>query len=591
MKDTFEYEPMSDNSGHTIRLLSILPGSGDEPLRCRLFNFSLQDKGHFEAISYAWGSLPATEKIELDGKLFHIRQNLRECLVQLRRPHMLRKVWVDAICVNQDDLEERNSQVKLMDRIFDRATTVIAWLGYGQPDTCLLLQELLSKARTLRTFTGLVVSTQSRTGGKLLGDLGYPDVNSTEYQDEERRRKALSDERAARLDLYQAVMALCRQPLWTRRWIIQEIALGRNVVLHYGPVQIPWSTFTAWCKVISGLESESKEVWAQASAADVPERKEQPLTKSDHWFRSVSDMIQACGVETLSEYKRMGYRAQAPGSTGLTKRRLKTLLADFDGKQCSDSRDVVYALLSLASDENGSNGIAVDYNKSVENLFFELVALWTPVPLVDVDTIREYFGLPLSTLTETVMQCPIAGRFVVPAMLTGVCDGVVHRIEHRASAVTSWPGQVLLLQHRTPFSDIHDKQDVLVGPYYRAEIGVLIASLPAQRGDVFFHLEHSSLRFLFRFQNDAYHFVGTVVPLKMLGRVNLGEMLALHPMQDSGREAMETERYTCTIERNGIERETFDTILGITLDRKLLVQALKCFRQVKWEDYWVNKKP
>jgi hypothetical protein len=80
-------------------------------------------------LSYVWGDLPPTEEIELDGKRFHIRKNLGELLNRVRRPKSLIRVWVDAVCVDQDNIPERNSQVGLMSQIFGAATLVVAWLG------------------------------------------------------------------------------------------------------------------------------------------------------------------------------------------------------------------------------------------------------------------------------------------------------------------------------------------------------------------------------------------------------------------------------------------------------------------------------
>jgi hypothetical protein len=119
----------------------------------------------------------------------YIRSNLCWALRFLRDPANVRVLWADALCINQDDLEERNQQVSLMGFIFGRAQTVLVWLGTstGHYD----IQEGASPA-------------------------GYYSL-------------------------------LCNRPYWNRVWIVQEIGLAKQIICCYewrgASVTEDWSHF------------------------------------------------------------------------------------------------------------------------------------------------------------------------------------------------------------------------------------------------------------------------------------------------------------------------------------------------------------
>jgi hypothetical protein len=122
------YEPL-DTSVDTIRLLVLEPGDPSSVVRCRLECTTFANKPVYQALSYEWGREPPSEKIQLNGRIFAVRENLFNALVHLRDTKIPKTLWIDALCINQSDLEERNSQVGLMAFIYRRATTVMVWLG------------------------------------------------------------------------------------------------------------------------------------------------------------------------------------------------------------------------------------------------------------------------------------------------------------------------------------------------------------------------------------------------------------------------------------------------------------------------------
>ena len=139
--DAYVYEPLSDGS---IRLLELFSGTVDAPLQCRIFPCHLDCAllAYFEALSYVWGPQePLYDLLCADVKLrvLRIGPNLRDALLHLRfHPSVHtnpRVLWVDRICINQDDIEERAPQVQLMHSIYRGCQQALVWLGMDDPNT------------------------------------------------------------------------------------------------------------------------------------------------------------------------------------------------------------------------------------------------------------------------------------------------------------------------------------------------------------------------------------------------------------------------------------------------------------------------
>ena len=122
------YSPLADND--EIRLLCLHPNSsGDSTPKCTLKHVSRLQKPSYEALSYMWGPPQPKQLIELNGKNCEVGENLWQALVHLRHQIDPRHLWVDALCINQLDVQERNHQVAQMGEIYRQATRVVAWLG------------------------------------------------------------------------------------------------------------------------------------------------------------------------------------------------------------------------------------------------------------------------------------------------------------------------------------------------------------------------------------------------------------------------------------------------------------------------------
>jgi len=112
-----------------IRLITLQPGLSNEQIRCELAVSDIFALPSYEALSYVWGDPQKAQHIKVNDRSFRIGKNLHDALLRLRWVTRVRRLWIDAICIDQMNLQERNHQVTLMQRIYMGAVEVIVWLG------------------------------------------------------------------------------------------------------------------------------------------------------------------------------------------------------------------------------------------------------------------------------------------------------------------------------------------------------------------------------------------------------------------------------------------------------------------------------
>jgi hypothetical protein len=102
-----------------IRIVLVRPGKPTDPIVCDLEIMFLDGEGHdYQALSYVWGDATMQHSITLNGHIHHVTGNLLAALHRLRMPTIVRKLWIDALCIDQSNVAERNTQVKMMKRIY-----------------------------------------------------------------------------------------------------------------------------------------------------------------------------------------------------------------------------------------------------------------------------------------------------------------------------------------------------------------------------------------------------------------------------------------------------------------------------------------
>ncbi|THV45125.1 hypothetical protein BGAL_0527g00020 [Botrytis galanthina] len=158
------YHPLKDGE---IRVLRIEPGTFDDPIHCALSPCLLDDNPTYQALSYTWGDPSIRAPIKVDGHVFMATTNLESALRYLRDTEITRVLWVDAVCINQEDIPERGMQVQQMRRIYKNAKDVLIWLGPPELPT-----RELSDEEHLHVETESAVSSTSNhfTALKLLAD-------------------------------------------------------------------------------------------------------------------------------------------------------------------------------------------------------------------------------------------------------------------------------------------------------------------------------------------------------------------------------------------------------------------------------------
>ncbi|KAH8687097.1 heterokaryon incompatibility protein-domain-containing protein, partial [Tricladium varicosporioides] len=124
-----KYQYTSVAGAAEFRLLQVHPGVGSAPIVCSLEVKSLNDEPIYEALSYSWGDPSVRMTIACDDKDIEVTVNCQQALQHIRHPEKARTLWVDAICINQSSIPERNQQVPLMGRIYRQASSVLIWLG------------------------------------------------------------------------------------------------------------------------------------------------------------------------------------------------------------------------------------------------------------------------------------------------------------------------------------------------------------------------------------------------------------------------------------------------------------------------------
>jgi hypothetical protein len=141
------YKPLDTSSGW-IRLVEIIPGSAHRDVRVRLHECELNSSPKYEALSYVWAQASDVRyTIEFGGQRLDVTENLHRCLCGLRAaqkaPHKPLLLWIDAISINQEDLEDKTHAIEMMPSIYKKAERTICWTGVDlSPSTVRFIHHL-----------------------------------------------------------------------------------------------------------------------------------------------------------------------------------------------------------------------------------------------------------------------------------------------------------------------------------------------------------------------------------------------------------------------------------------------------------------
>ena len=189
-----------------IRVLDLHPGPQDDTIRCSLRQVSLDSSPQYKALSYTWGNVAQTRPILVDGQRFEATVNLASALSHLRSQTDVLTIWVDAVCINQQNNSEVNDQVRRMKSIYNSAERVIVWLGEEQPEDAAaiaLIKEIFDNIDSDEWFAAVL--QDSATPAKIM-----------------------------------AVSSILARDYWSRAWVVQETMFNKDITVHCGALTIPW---------------------------------------------------------------------------------------------------------------------------------------------------------------------------------------------------------------------------------------------------------------------------------------------------------------------------------------------------------------
>ena len=195
---TFKYERL-DPACQEIRLLRLQPGTLDDQPRCDIEVVSLQSKPDFVALSYVWGNEKNRKDILLRDDPSNVTANLELALRYMQCVKGLSHIWIDALCINQADHEEKALQVGFMADIYSNARTTYMWLGAPVYFSNVAMDSI----RTIKTIP----------------------------------RKSWGNARLF------AVAQLLARPYWTRVWVVQEAFYSRRAIVKCGHDEVDFNSF------------------------------------------------------------------------------------------------------------------------------------------------------------------------------------------------------------------------------------------------------------------------------------------------------------------------------------------------------------
>ncbi|KAH8771494.1 heterokaryon incompatibility protein-domain-containing protein [Hyaloscypha finlandica] len=307
-----------------IRLLTLMPGSGNDSIEGSLSTESLQSGPIYEALSYVWGSADNKPNLIIDGVTFAVTQNLHAALKRLRQQHQSRLLWVDAICINQDDTSEKSFQVAMMSEIYSKTIKGLLWLGEESQIPSWSVLPPPAPDHNDAVFHAFCLF-RLLSAGHHLKDIPY-----FQLEEEGQETYRTFGRRAAHW--------ICTRDWWGRIWTVQECVLPDDCTVIYGPVTASWSMFL---DAIASFQHHRSSCCAGI-----------------HTAAEIYDMLNY-QVDTILELRAI--RDQRRRGEEIL---LGELVRQFRYRQATDPRDKLYALIPLVTSWNGLPPLEPHYEKS-----------------------------------------------------------------------------------------------------------------------------------------------------------------------------------------------------------------------------------
>nr|POE72138.1 heterokaryon incompatibility protein 6, or allele [Quercus suber] len=288
----------------------------------------------YSALSYTWGVSKHSHHITIlnDGQIrrLPIKKNLHDALSRLRQeivPNGSRMLWADAICINQDDNQEKSRQIQKMAQIYNRAESVSVYLGPGDDDTRRAI-EFVDRLLKLEDFDPLTQDPGTPADWACLHDL-------------------------------------MQKPWFSRRWIVQEIALARSATLFCGEQSVSWQDFSAATSLFVARYRDLRHLFQNS--------------KEFHNHPNYLGEVDALGAKLLVEITTNLFRKNDEGVVLERLLSLEALISTLTLFEAGSAHDTVYAVLWLSHDAEP------DARYSAALSFDPLVRTPTQSPEIDME--------------------------------------------------------------------------------------------------------------------------------------------------------------------------------------------------------------
>ena len=334
-----------------IRVLELHPGSYEDDLRCTSHVCSLgfeyppapEDELYwrpwqryaisrrtgqliwYSALSYTWGAPIFVKPLTYNGNQVLVTENLDLALRHLRQCDKSVNLWIDQLCINQDDLKEKESQVSLMGRVYERSWNTVIWLG-GEADNSSVTLDVIRDINTIFRFEMESSTIQPDT----FAEHHLPIPGSRQWVD---------------------ISKLLARSWFLRTWVMQEAVLSDEVAILCGHKCVKWSDIS-----IFAYNLEIQDLVRYLDIGGSIARKGENLG-----YRQIRQ------IDSLKVYQQSSHSL------------FVEVLEQGRGSKATDVRDKVYGMLgmSLAT-------IRPDYSKSVRDVYTEASATineWTLINL------------------------------------------------------------------------------------------------------------------------------------------------------------------------------------------------------------------
>ncbi|KAH7150532.1 heterokaryon incompatibility protein-domain-containing protein [Dactylonectria estremocensis] len=315
-----------------IRFISLLPPEGPsgseqskEPIQCRIEVYRLPEAPEYEALSYTWGQMDRHLPVSILGTDINGNETeeallatpqLLMALRRLRLPSTPRLLWIDQLCIDQENMEERGSQVQLMGSIYKSASRTIIYLGEDVTRLASSSTKTLYEADSnhlLDLVTGLSSTSQ-------IADIVGPVTSLIDF----RPTFFFENVKMRRL---RAVYELLSRPWFQRAWVFQEASLAKRLCVQFGSAEMDFDDLENVCHAINRAQVELG-------------------LHQEFWMGNLGTSTPGYEMMKLIKRTRRGSASQPRDQSFLCK-----LLQVLRRVECGDQRDRIFAFLAFQEDE------------------------------------------------------------------------------------------------------------------------------------------------------------------------------------------------------------------------------------------------